>query len=84
MTTPKNALTKALLTSAAGHLIAATATLATLKAEFIRLPASLPKYEVVRSMYGVGKVTGAQLMVEIGDSRRFASRGGGSHRLRQR
>lgn len=72
---PKNALTKALITSAAGQLITATAALATLKAEFIRLAAALPEYEVVRSMYGVGDITGAQLKAEIGDVRRFASRG---------
>ena len=75
VTMPKNSLTKALITSAANQLIAAAATLATLKAEFIRLAASLPEYEVVRSMYGVGDVTGAQLMAEIGDVRRFANRG---------
>lgn len=75
VTMPKNALTKALIASAAGQLVAATTMLATLKAEFIRLAATLPEYEVVRSMYGVGDITGAQLMAEIGDVRRFANRG---------
>ena len=75
VTMPKNALTKALITSAAGQLIAATTMLATLKAEFIRLAATLPEYEVVSTMYGVGDITGAQLMAEIGDVRRFANRG---------
>lgn len=75
VTMPKNALTRALITSAAGQLVAATTMLATLKAEFIRLAATLPEYEVVRSMYGVGDITGAQLMAEIGDVRRFANRG---------
>lgn len=75
VTMPKNALTKALITSATGQLTAATSTLATLKAEFIRLAATLPEYGVVRSMYGVGDITGAQLMAEIGDVRRFANRG---------
>ena len=75
VTMPKNALTKALITSAAGQLIAATTMLTTLKTEFIRLAATLPEYEMVRSMYGVGDITGAQLMAEIGDVRRFASRG---------
>ncbi len=75
VTMPKNALTKALITSAAGQLIAATTMLATLKAEFIRLAATLPEYEIVNSMYGVGDITGAQLMAEIGDVRRFANRG---------
>jgi transposase len=75
VTMPKNALTKTLITSAAGQLIAATTTLATLKSEFIRLAATLPEYEIVSSMYGVGDITGAQLMAEIGDVRRFANRG---------
>lgn len=75
VTMPKNALTKALLTSAAEQLIAATTTLATLKSEFIRLAATLPEYEIVNSIYGVGDITGAQLMAEIGDVRRFANRG---------
>jgi len=75
VTMSKNALTKTLITSAAEQLIAATTTLATLKTEFIRLAASLPEYEIVSSMYGAGDITGAQLMAEIGDVRRFANRG---------
>lgn len=75
VTMPKNALTKALITSAAGQLTAATTMLATLKTEFICLAATLPEYEIVSSMYGVGDITGAQLMAEIGDVRRFANRG---------
>ena len=72
---PKNALTKTLITSATGQLTAATTMLAALKSEFIHLAATLPEYEVVSSMYGVGDITGAQLMAEIGDVRRFANRG---------
>lgn len=72
---PKNSVTKALITSAAGQLTATTTMLTTLKAEFIRLAATLPEYEIVSSMYGVGDITGAQLMAEIGDVRRFAGRG---------
>ena len=49
---PKNALTKTLITSAAGQLIAATTMLATLRAEFIRLAAALPEYEIVSSQIG--------------------------------
>ncbi len=75
VTMPKNALTKTLITSAAGQLMSATTMLASLKAEFIRLASTLPEYEIVSSMYGVGDITGAQLMAEIGDVRRFANRG---------
>jgi transposase len=74
-TLPKNALTKTLIASAAGQLTAAATTLATLKAELTRLAATMPEYEIVNSMYGVGGITGAQLMAEIGDVRRFANRG---------
>jgi transposase len=74
-TLPKNNLTKALITMAAGQLAAASSTLAAFKAEFIKLAATLPEYEVVSAMYGVGGITGAQLMAEIGDVRRFANRG---------
>ena len=75
VTMPKNALTKALIAAATGQLTAATTIMATLKAEFIHLAETLPEHEIVHSMYGVGDITGAQLMAEIGDVRRFANRG---------
>ena len=34
----------------------------------------LPEYETVRAIYGVGDITAAQLIAEIGDVRRFAHR----------
>ena len=34
----------------------------------------LPEYETVRAMYGVGDITAAQLIAEIGDVRCFAHR----------
>jgi len=68
VTLPKNTLTKSPNRAASGQLTAATTILATLKAEFIRLAASLSEYEVVHSMYSVGDITGAQLMAEIGTS----------------
>jgi len=74
-TLPKNALTKTLITAAAGQLTAATTMIATLKLEFIRLAAVLPEYELVHSMYGIGDITSAQIMAEIGDIRRFANHG---------
>ena len=39
-----------------------------------RLAKQLPEYDVVRSMYGVGDTTAAQLMAEIGDIRNFKTR----------
>ena len=35
----------------------------------------LPEYELVMSMEGIGKVTGPQLMAEVGDVRRFSHKG---------
>ena len=42
--------------------------------EMDRIASTLPEYETVMSMFGVGDKTGPQLMAEIGDTRRFHSR----------
>lgn len=47
---------------------------ALLKAEIFSLAKQLPEYDVVMGMFGVGEITGAQLMAEIGDVRRFPNR----------
>lgn len=73
-TLPKNANTKLLITTAAQQLLAAKTTLTAMKQEMIRLSQQLPEYETVSSMYGVGEITAAQLMAEIGDVRRFPRR----------
>ena len=49
-------------------------TLAALHAEMARLAKQLPEYDTVHAMYGVGEITAAQLMAEIGDVRRFPRR----------
>lgn len=74
-TLPKNDNTKLLITSATTELTAARAVLMTVKAEVIRLAKLLPEYDTVLSMYGVGEITGSQLMAELGDVRRFENRG---------
>jgi transposase len=74
-TLPRNDNTKLLIQSAAAEVVATMKVLATVKAEVIRLAKQLPEWETVRSMYGVGDITGAQLMAELGDARRFANRG---------
>lgn len=74
-TLPRNDNTKLLITSAAAELTAATKVLMTVKAEVIRLAEQLPEYETVLAMYGVGTITAAQLMAELGDVRRFSNRG---------
>ena len=73
-TLPKSSGTKLLITSAAAELTAASKIAATVKAEMIRLAAQLPEWETVRAMFGVGDITGAQLIAELGDVRRFANR----------
>ena len=49
-------------------------TLAALRAEMTRIAKQLPEYDTVLAMYGVGEITAAQLIAEIGDVRRFAHR----------
>ena len=74
-TLPKDDNTKLLITSATSELFAVTKILMIVKAEVIRLAMLLPEYETVLAMYGVGEITAAQLIAELGDVRRFANRG---------
>lgn len=46
-------------------------TLAAIRAEMDKLSSTLPEYETVMSLYGVGRVMCSQLIAEIGDVRRF-------------
>jgi transposase len=73
-TLPKNPNTKLLITTAAAELFAVREGLMTIKAEMIRLAKQLPEYDIVLAMYAVGEITGAQLMAELGDVRRFDNR----------
>ena len=73
-TLPKDDNTKLLITTAAQQLLAGKMTLAALRAEMTRLAQQLPEHDTVRAMYGVGEITAAQLMTEIGDVRRFPRR----------
>jgi transposase len=72
---PKNTSTKTLIREAVAALNSVSQTAEIFHAEMLRLAASLPEYEAVMAMYGVGKVTGPELMAEIGDVRRFSKRG---------
>ena len=73
-TLPKCASTKILITSAVTGLLAVMQQRAAVKAEVITLAQMLPEYECVQAMYGVGEITGAQLIAELGDVRNFANR----------
>ncbi len=46
-------------------------TLAAIRAEKDKLSLTLPEYETVMSLYGIGRVMCLQLIAEIGDVRRF-------------
>lgn len=73
-TLPKNENTKLLITTAVQQLIAAKTTLVAMRTEMLRLAKLLPEYDTVLAMYGVGEITAAQLMAEIGDVRRYPRR----------
>ena len=74
-TLPKNSNTKLLITTAAKQLTAFKCQVAALKAEIISLAKQLPEYDTVVGMYGVGEISAAQLMAEIGDVTRFTHKG---------
>lgn len=74
VTLPKNMHTKLLMQSAAKEWTTFSTQMAQVKAEMIRLAKRLPEYETVTAMYGVGEITAAQLMAEIGDVRNFPRR----------
>ncbi len=60
-----------LISNAISQLNCIAETLATLANEMNLLASSLPEYNVVMSMFGVGSVLGSQLIAEIGDISRF-------------
>ena len=74
-TLTKNDSTKLLITQAVDSLNAVYDTLQILRSEMQRLASLLPEYEIVMGMQGAGPITGPQLMAEIGDVRRFTSKG---------
>ena len=71
---PFNNSVKLLITQAVTQLNTILGTISTIRKEMDRLASSLPEYDTVMSMYGVGKVYGPQLMAETGDTRRFKNR----------
>ena len=71
---PKDDTVKFLITQAVSQLNSVTEALAALRTKMEQLSALLPEHDTVMQMYGTGPVLGAQLMAEIGDIRRFASK----------
>lgn len=74
VTLPKNNTTKLLVQTAAKELTAMNEQIAVVRNEMIRLAKELPEYETVHAMFGVGEITAAQLMTEIGNIRNYPRR----------
>lgn len=71
---PLNDSVKLLVTQAVSQLNTILETLSSIRDEMNRIASSLPEYDTVMSMFGVGKVYGPQLIAEVGDTRRFRNR----------
>ena len=68
----------ALVSAAILQLNTLNETLASLQKEMDLLASSLPEYDTVMSLYGVGSVLGSQLIAEIGDVSRFSNKQSGN------
>ncbi len=71
---PKEKSYKLLVQQSIQQLNLASAHIEQLRREMNELASTLPEYEVVMGMYGVGKTYGPQLIAEIGDVSRFTHR----------
>lgn len=71
---PLNDSVKLLVTQAVSQLNTILETLSSIRDEMNKIASSLPAYDTVMSMFGVGKVYGPQLIAEVGDTRRFRNR----------
>lgn len=63
-----------LVSNAISQLNCINETLALLASEMNKISATLPEYDTVMSMFGVGSVLGSQLIAEIGDVSRFTNK----------
>lgn len=66
--------TALLVSNAISQLNCINETLASLASEMNKISATLPEYDTVMSMFGVGSVLGSQLIAEIGDVSRFTNK----------
>ena len=66
--------TKVLITQAIIQLQTIEETLAAIRREMQKLASTLPEYDTVITLYGVGEVLWPQLIAEIGDVSRFKSK----------
>jgi hypothetical protein len=70
----KNDFTKALIVQSVEQLNSLCATIAKLKSGMTKIAKTMPEYETVMAMYGVGKSLAPQLIAEIGDITRYPKR----------
>ena len=71
---PMNEATQMLVQQAIEALKATSKTVEAFRVKMDELASTLPEYEVVMNMYGVGPTLGPQLIAEIGDVTRFEKR----------
>jgi len=73
-TLSKNDFTKTLILQAVEQMNSLCVSISKLKAEMTKIAQTLPEYETVIAMHGVGKTLAPQLIAEIGDIRRYPKR----------
>jgi transposase len=73
-TLPDNEFSKMLITQTVTQLSSLCETVATVKSEMSKLASTLPEYDTVLAMHGVGKTLAPQLIAEIGDIRHYPKR----------
>lgn len=66
--------TALLVSNAISQLNCINETLAVLASEMNKIASTLPEYDTVMAMFGVGSVLGSQLIAEIGDVSRFSNK----------
>jgi len=71
---PKNDTTKLMIELAVTQLNAIVETQAAITDEMIRLASSLPEWETVTKMFGVGELLASKLIAEIGNVTRFKNK----------
>jgi len=71
---PSNDSVKLLVVQTVSQLNNIFETVLALRKEMSKIASSLPEYETVMAMYGVGETFGPQLIAEIGNTRRFKNR----------
>ncbi|MEG1926777.1 MAG: IS110 family transposase [Ruthenibacterium sp.] len=73
-TLPSDNFTKMLIVGAVAQINSLCETIAMLKNEMDKIASTLPEYETVLAMHGVGKTLASQLIAEIGDISRYPKR----------